>query len=165
MSGPVIAAQAELPIPCDVQPGRGWSAVMLDMAAHIGPYDVLRLCESYGGQQVYFPVDMANAPFGDILGEEKAARLCRAYQRERVTLPTARYAIAVARRGGVIAAVRAGAMTVAQAAAVLRLRRDTVSSLVKSGEGQDCAPSFRPIGQHDTRQLDMFGDADQPAHP
>ena len=154
-----VIDRAELPIPADVMPGKGWSSVMIEMAAHIGARDVLRLCDCYGGQQVYFPVEAANAPFVEILGRAKAKRLCQLYRRERLTIPTAHHALAVARRGGVLAAVRIGAMTVGQAAAKLHLRRDTVARLVKtSAEGRDSAAIRAATPRHDTRQIELFGE-------
>lgn len=149
-----------LSIPDDVMPGKGWSKLMVEMAAYIGARAVLALCERYGGQQVYFPADPAKVPFLDVLGRSKAEALCSVYRGERVTLPTARYAIARAKRGGIIAAVRAGHITVAEAAARLHLRRDTVSGLVKSKEeGIGCLSSLPITPRGDPRQLDMFQDA------
>ena len=149
----------DLPIPDDVRPSQGWSKIMIEMAAYIGARDVLRLCERYGGQQVYFPTDTAKAPFMDVLGEAKAEHLCRVFRAARITLPTARYAIAQVKRAGVIAAVRAGSLTIGEAAARLHLRRDTVSQLVRqSTEGQDCKPVAVLCRPHDTRQIEMFPD-------
>lgn len=164
MAAPIAIDRTDLPIPTDVQPGKGWSTIMLEMAAHVGAYDVLRLCENYGGQQVYFPVDPANAPFADVLGRGKAEALCTIFRRERITIPTARHAIAVAKRGCVIAAVRAGAMTIAEAVAKLGLRRDTIASLVRgSSEGQLCNVAMPVSRIRDPRQLEMFGDQTEDA--
>lgn len=156
MTGPVPVARQELPIPEDVQPGQGWSPVMIAMADHIGAFDVLRLCDTYGGQAVYFPQDPAKAPFVDVLGREKAERLSAAFRLEKITLPTGRYALSVARRAGVLASVRAGGITIAEAAALLRMRRNSVSTLLKSGEAQGYSPSQPAIRKVDSRQLEMF---------
>lgn len=153
------AAFPEPPIPDDIKPGKGWSKIMIEMAAYIGARDVLRLCERYGGQQVYFPADPAKTPFVDDIGQDKADALCAAYRLHRVTLPTARFAISRARRSGIIAAARARRMTVAQAAAMLHLRHDTVSRLVKQeDEGGDDAPLYIVQRPKDPRQIEMFPD-------
>ena len=130
---------------------------MVEMAAHIGAYEVLRLCEVYGGQQVYFPVDPANAPLVEILGGAKAKRLCKAFQRERITIPTARHALSIARRASVIAAARAGDLSVAAAAAKLGLRRDTVSTLIRSSdEGFGLLPETARPDRGQPRQIELF---------
>lgn len=150
-----------LPLPNDIEPGKGWSAVMIDMAAHIGTRSVLELCDRYGGQQVYFPIDPKNAPLVDVLGGRKARALCKAYQKERITIPTARHALARARRGGIIAAVRAGTLSVGMAAAKLGIRRDTLSALVRrTDEGRDWSPSDSSGKRCDPSQLDLFGECE-----
>ena len=139
---------------------------MIEMAGYIGAYDVLRLCEQYGGQQVYFPADPANAPFVDDIGRDKAQALCAHWRLECVTLPTARYAIARAKRAPIIAAVRARKLTVARAAAMMHLRHSTVSRLVKSAdEGLDCGPFILPERKKDPRQIEMFPDPQSAASP
>lgn len=151
---------ASLPIPDDVQPGEGWSKVMVEMAAHIGPRDVLRLCESYGGQQVYFPSDPAKAPFADVIGPDKASTLGQVFRMERLTIPTGRYAINRAKRAAIIAAVRARRVTVAEAAAMLHLRRDTVSQLLKRpSEGVAASPFVPQPRPKDPRQIELFPDS------
>lgn len=150
---------AALPIPDDVQPGPGWSKVMVEMSGLIGARDVLRLCEQYGGQQVYFPVDPGKAPFADVIGQDKAEALGHLFRMTRLTIPTARYAIARAKRAGVIAAVRVRRLTVAEAAAMLHIRRDTVSQLVKCPtEGIGSAKFNPPPRPKDHRQIEMFPD-------
>lgn len=156
MASGVLPVGCELAIPEDVQPGRGWSRFMLEMAAHIGPYATLLLCDRFGGREIYVPADADKSPFVAVIGEERAAIVARVYRRERIAIPTARYALNRARRGAILAAVRAGSLTVTQAARMLGLRRDYVSTLKNAGdEGVGVAPA--PIARkHDPRQLDMF---------
>lgn len=147
------------PIPRDVRPGRGWCRFMVEMADHIGPYDVLRICEALGGQEVVVPVDPMRSPFRAVVGAEAARVLSRVYGRERIIIPLARVAITRARRGPVIASIRCGGLTVAAAAKALGMRRDNLSRLVnRTDEGADAAPLFRRGRKSDPRQIDMFPD-------
>jgi hypothetical protein len=97
----------DLPIPRDVRPGKGWSPSMVEMADHIGAYDVLRICEVYGGQDIYISVDPARNVLRDIIGPEKARILSFAYCREMFPMPTGNRALYRARRAGVVALARA----------------------------------------------------------
>ena len=49
----------DLPIPPEVKPTRFWHGQLLEMAAHIGPYSALLLCDRLGGQEIYVPRDAA----------------------------------------------------------------------------------------------------------
>jgi len=153
-----LASLDDFPIPSDVAPGPGWSAGMRDMAAHIGAYATLLISERHGGEEVYIPADATRNPFLPLIGGEKARALSWVYRRETLPIPTARTAIARARRAGIIAAARNGRLTVSDAARIMRLRRDYVSKLVnRTDEGAGVPPA--PIGATravDPRQLDMF---------
>jgi hypothetical protein len=149
----------DLPIPADVKPGPGWSKFMVELAAVIGPYDVLRLCEAFGGTTVYVPVDDDKSPFLPVVGRRKASAIARCYCRSVITVPIARFVINRARRAGVIASVRAGHMTAGEAARILHMRRDSVSRIVNAtDEGIGADPVFTRARKVDPRQIDMFPD-------
>lgn len=152
MSEPVI------PIPEDVRPGPGWTQQMLEMAAHIGAYDTLRVVERFGGRDVYIPVDAERNPMRELLGAEKAEIMSRVYRREMITIPTARSALSRARRAPVIAAIRARRLTVAAAARILHTTRTYVSHLVNTTtEGSDAEPVVLPDpGRRLPGQIEMF---------
>ena len=130
---------------------------MREMATHIGAYEVLLICERFGGQDIYVPADTSKSPFVAVIGHAKAQTLSWVYRREKLAIPTARYALARARRADTLAAVRAGEMTVADMARTLGIRRDYASKLVtQTDEGLGVTP-IRPCrATHDPRQIDMF---------
>lgn len=147
------------PIPADVKPGRGWCRFMVDLARLIGAHDVLRVCEALGGQDIYIPADHQRSPLLLIVGAAKSAAVSRQYSGDTVSIPVARFAIARARRAGVIASVRAGGLTVADAARKMGMRREYVSKLVnQTDEGDDAVPTFEKVRKVDPRQIDMFPD-------
>lgn len=146
-----------LPIPPDAKPHRTWPPIMLDMAAHIGAYDTLRIVDAFAGQYIYVPLNPATSPFTDIIGGEKAALLSHVYGRERLNIPAGRNALMRARRAGVIALVRAKKMTVKEAAARLRMPERHLFTLIsKTDEGTDAEPLLILERPRDARQLDMF---------
>lgn len=148
----------DLPVPLDIVAGPGWSAQMVEMAQHIGAYETLMISDRHGGKEFYIPADPEKNPFLDIVGPAKAKVLSWVYRRETIVIPTARYALRLARRGSVLAAVRAGDLTVADAARIMGTRRDYASKLVnQTVEGIGAAPLPRPPRAKDPRQLEMFG--------
>lgn len=148
----------DLPIPEDTRPHASWPPIMLDMAAHIGPYDTLRIVDAFAGQYIYVPIDPSKSPFLGILGSEKAAMFAHVYGAERLPIPAGRNALARARRAGVIALVRAKRMTLKDAAALLRMPVRHMSTLInKTDEGTDAEPAVLLERPRDPRQLDMFG--------
>lgn len=159
MARPRTTRPDDLPIPADARAHSSWPPSMLEMAAHIGAYDTLRLVDAFAGQDVYIPVDPSRSPFRDLVSTEKCAVLSHVYGRERLPIPSGRQALLRARRQGIIAAIRAGRMTVVEGAAILRMARRHLSRLVnQSDEGQDCAPVLLPAPVKDPRQLEMFGE-------
>lgn len=157
MAERALPSLSEYPIPRDVAPGPGWSARMLEMAEHIGPYETLLIVDRFGGQDVYVPADADKSPFAELIGREKAAALSWAYRRERLAVPTAPYALARARRAAIIAAVRANKLTVSDAARIMGVRRDYASKLInRTDEGQGVVPARFLPKPRDPRQLDMF---------
>ena len=159
MARPRTFKPDDIPIPADVKPHASWPPMMLEMAAHIGPYDTLRIVDAFAGQEVYVPLDARRSPFTDIVGTDKAAVLAHVYGRERLPIPTGRNALLRARRQGVIAAIRAHRMTVVEGAAILRTARRHLSRLVnQSDEGTDAEPVPILERPRDHRQLEMFGE-------
>jgi hypothetical protein len=156
MSAQPIPSLSAIPIPADVEPGPGWCAMMREMANHIGARATLMIVERHGGESLYIPADASKNPFLPLIGAQKAKALSWVYRRETITIPTARYALARARRAPILAAARAGDITVGDAARALGVRRDYASKLLnKSDEGTTARPITRPV--RDDRQIDMFG--------
>lgn len=147
----------QLPIPEDARPHHSWPPLMLDLAAHIGPYATLRLVDAFAGQYIYVPLDPARSPFTDVIGADKAAILAHVYGRERLPIPSGRNALSRARRGGIIALVRSKRLTVSEGAARLRMPVRHLSTLInKTDEGTDAEPLLLLERPRDARQLDMF---------
>lgn len=147
----------QLPIPEDVKAHPKWPPLMLDMAAHVGAYTVLRIVDAFAGQYIYIPVDPTLNPFLDVIGKEKAAIITQVYMRERLPIPVGRLPLERARRAGVIALVRAKKMTVHEAAARLRMAPRHLTTLInKTDEGTDAEPLLLLDRPRDARQLDMF---------
>lgn len=163
MARPRTLRPEDIPIPADARADAGWPPLMLDMAAHIGAYDTLRIVDAFAGQDVYMPIDPARCPFLPIVGEAKAATLAHVYGRERLPIPSGRNALMKARRAGIIALIRARRMTVVDGAAILRMPRRHLSTLVnRADEAVDAAPAVLPRPPRDPAQLDMFDPAETP---
>jgi hypothetical protein len=157
MAARPLPEPVELTIPRDVAPGPGWSAQMREMAEHIGAYETLLICDRYGGQEIYIPADASRNPFLPLIGAAKARTLSWVYRRDTLAIPTAGYALRYARRAGLMAALRAGRVTVADAARILSLRRDYVSKLLnQTGEGSDAPPAPIGLPRADPRQITIF---------
>lgn len=147
----------DIPLPADAKPHASWPPMMLEMAAHIGAYDTLRIVDAFAGQDVYVPLDVRRSPFTEIVGAEKAAVLAHVYGRERLPIPAGRNALLRARRQGVIAAIRAHRMTVVEGAAILRMARRHLSRLVnQTDEGTESEPVPVLDRPRDHRQMEMF---------
>ena len=95
----------------------------------------------------------------DIIGPEKTAIMSRIYSGNKFSVPVARDALNEARRGPILAAIRAGTLTISEAVPILRLKRATISQLLNhTDEGlEDRAWAQLPDRKVDPRQLDMFG--------
>jgi hypothetical protein len=159
MARPRTFRPDDIPIPEDSRAHASWPPTMLEMAAHIGAYDTLRIVDAFAGQDVYIPVDPRRSPFTDIVGADKAAVLSHVYGRERLPIPSGRQPLLRARRQGIIAAIRANRMSVVEGAAILRMARRHLSRLVnQTEEGLDSEPVFVLPSVKDPRQLDMFGE-------
>lgn len=142
----------DLPIPADVRPGQGWTGQMHEMAAHIGPHATLALIAAHGGEKVRVPIAAERSPFADVLGPADCATVAQVYGGNELQLPVARFAVARARRGVVIAAVRAGKITIGQAHKIIGSSRTYVSHLVnhtdegRKGSAKDAATALPPQG-------------------
>jgi hypothetical protein len=136
---------------------RRWTEQMCEMAAHIGPYRTLLVVDALGGQVVDIPKRVELNRLAPVIGQEGAAILSWAYGGDRLRIPVARAALAEARRSGIIAAIRSGRMTIADAVPILGSSRSYISHLVNAtNEGKESAPLFALKARRDTRQLDLF---------
>lgn len=163
MAAPVSWTIDDIPLPQDVVPGPGWTGQMREMAAHIGPYATLLVVDRFGGQDVYIAADPARNVLRDLIGADKAAIMSRVYRRERLQIPTAKLALRRARRQPVIAMARAGDISIAKAAQILKSQRSYVSWLVNHGDEGDVDPaSWAKMAddirraQRDPRQIELF---------
>ncbi|UIJ46928.1 hypothetical protein LZK98_08290 [Sphingomonas cannabina] len=146
----------ELPIPRDVQPGRGWTSQMREMADHIGAYATLTIVATFGGEQLRVPYSAERSPFRNILDQETVATIASVYGGNRISIPVARTAVDTARRAVVIAAVRAEKLTAADAARIIGTSRTYISHLVNGtdeGQNTDLAAS---VDRLEPQQRDLF---------
>ncbi|WP_156447474.1 hypothetical protein [Blastomonas sp. CCH1-A6] len=146
----------DLPIPHDVAVTRRWPDQLVEMADHIGAYDALRVVERFGGQKIYVAVDPERNCLREVLNARLTRIMSHVYGRQEIDVPVARAALTEARRAPIIASVRNGDMTVAEAARILGTARTYVSQLVnRSKEAADAEPLRRP-SLRDPRQIEMF---------
>lgn len=113
-----------------VKVGKGWTAQMREMAEHIGPHKTLLISYAFGGQQIYVAANPNRNKLCVLVGDEMAKILSHVYRRERLSIPTAKTALRVAKRGPVLAAVRSGTLTISEAASMLSSSRTYVSYLI-----------------------------------
>lgn len=146
----------ELPIPADVSVGTGWSPLMVEIADHIGAYAALKLIERHGGEHYRISRASRRNPFADAIGEAAATIFCEAFHGEKIDLPTGRDAIWRARARPVLARVRAGDLTIADAARILRVGRTRIHALLAEGDAAGEPPRRRRGRGPDPRQIDMF---------
>ncbi len=145
----------DLPLPDDVRVGPGWTDQMREMADHIGARPTLLIIAARGGEQVYVSQDPGRSPFRDIITGQAAATIAHVYGGNRLLVPIGRAALARARRAGVLAAVRAGGLTGADAARILGTSRTYLAHLVnQTDEGRDGAAITAADALPD--QLDLF---------
>jgi hypothetical protein len=149
----------DLPIPTDVRAGKGWTSVMLEMAAHIGEYATLQIVDVFGGTDPYIPLDPSLSPFTDLIGKDKAEIMSSIYGRTVLQVPVAGEALRNARRAGVLAAIRAKQMTLTEAARIRGVgSRSYISHLVNhTRDGEGAIPVVQ-AKTADPRQMVMFGD-------
>ncbi len=150
----------DLPIPRDVAATMRWPDQLVEMADHIGAFHALRVVERFGGQKIYVAADPERNCLRDILDARLTRIMSHVYGRQEIDLPVARHALTEARRAPVIASVRNGDMTVAEAARILGTARTYVSQLVnRSQEAEGAAPLRRP-SLRAPRQIEMFAPSD-----
>lgn len=135
----------DLPIPPDARVHECWPPLLSEMADHIGAYDTLRVVEAFPGREVYIPINPENSPFRGLLGDETVKVMSHVYGRERLPIPVGSDTLLHAKRQGVIAAIRAGRLSVVRGAAILRMARRHLSRLVnQTDEGFGYAPIELP---------------------
>lgn len=152
----------DMPISPDVRVDGRWPESMQEMAAHIGAYATLLLHDAVGGQDRYIPLDPDNWMV-PVIGAQKAAVMSRIYGRERLSFPTASRPLRQARRAAVLAAIRAGQISVNQAAQIRGMgSRTFISQLLNhTPRDPDVRPALPRRDSRDARQLCMFdGDGD-----
>ena len=115
---------------CYVSIGKGWSPQMIEMADHIGAFRTLLLSQAMGGRQLYIPANSERNRLAHVVGEEAARILSHVYRCERIVIPTARTALRIARRAGVLARVRKAELSISEAARRLGSSRSYVSYLI-----------------------------------
>lgn len=148
-----------LPIPEDSPVTDAWPPLMRELAAHIGPHAVLQLVDRFGGLDLYVPVEPYGWHVAKVIGADKAAILSRVCGRESLPLPVGDYPLDQARRAPVLARVRAGTLTLTEAAWILRLKRRTVWHFVhKTDEGSGIDPKGLPPLPPRHRQLTFLED-------
>lgn len=148
----------DIPIPDNIQPTKGWTSQMIELAAHIGPYPTIQIIQHYGGQRIYIPIDAARNPFRDIIGPARATTLSQVYGPSHFDVPKGAYALRVARRGGVLRLVRQREMTSSDAAIILGTSRTYLAYLLGRPDEDAEPPSILPRRsvKSDPRQLDIF---------
>jgi len=156
-----------LPIPEDVRPGPGWTDRMVEMADHIGAYRTLLMVDRFGGMRLYIPADPklgkcyeGKGTVRDLIGAQAAAKLSEVYGREYFHVPTAKHALSRARRGAIIASVREGEISGAEAARILGTSRSYLAYLVnQTGEGLgDAEREGRGTSKRPSKQMQLFDD-------
>lgn len=164
MSAPAhnFSSTAALQIPDDIKAGEGWPPQMVEMSDHIGAKATLQLVERFGGQDLYIPKDPHSGKIAgsirDAIGAKATETLCKVYGSEKLAVPVARTVLDRARRHDLIAAVRAGDISVSAAARILGSKRNYVSFLVNhTSEGMEIEPTARAVVHRTPGQLDMFG--------
>lgn len=148
---PIKWTQAPIPriedfaIPRDARPQDNWPPILLELAAHIGAYNALKLADVFSGREVYVPLDASRSPFHGIIPTDCVETMSFVYGRERLPIPAGRWPQEFAIRQGVIAAIRAGRLSVCQAAASLRLTRRYLSRVInQTDEGFGYEPVELP---------------------
>lgn len=151
----------DLPIPADVTVGAYWAPLMVEIADHIGAHATLRLIARFGGENIRISRAMRRNPFVEVIGEEAATIFCKAFHGEKLDLPVGRSALWHARAAPLLARVRAGDLTIADASRILRVARTRIHALLAQGDAAGAPPRRRRRrgAEPDPRQIDMFASA------
>lgn len=147
---------ADLPIPKDVKPAPDWPPLILDFAAHIGPFDALRIADALGGRVVRITIDAERSVLRPFISQRKNMIMSDVYGGERFVIPKARSAIDRARRAPLLAAARNGDITKAAVQRITGASYPTVHRWIRNGEAIGTAPVRTQTNDH--RQIDMFPD-------
>lgn len=148
-----------LPIPEDVSETVHFSPLMHDIASHIGVHDTLRLCDAMGGRYLYLALRGPREDLVQLLGRDKAETMCRIYGLETLLVPTARAALAYARRKPVLLRFMAGEITAAAAAELIDTSIEYIYKLAKQereGLIERGLPPPRRARIVDPRQTDLI---------
>ena len=119
-----------LPIPDDIQTDDSWPASLIEMAKHIGPYATLLVADKFGGLDLYMPNDPEKSAALSVIGADKVEVLCAVYERESLAVPVASEALRRARRRNVLRALHTRAISLTEAAYILRTSRRYVLKLL-----------------------------------
>jgi hypothetical protein len=120
-----------LPIPEDIEPDESWPASLIEMAKHIGPYATLLIADKFGGLDLYVPGDPERSPAYTIIGEDRSVALSNTYGRENFAVPVASEALRRARRRNILRDLHARAISLTEAAYILRTSRRYVLKLLE----------------------------------
>lgn len=150
---------AELPIPAEVEETTYFCPLMVELAAHIGVRDTLRLCEAYGGRYLYLSLRGPREDLVKLLGQEKASTMCRIYGLETLLIPTARAALAHARRAPILRRALTNEITPSEAADMIGTSIDYVYQLLqqlRTGYARRGEPLPPKVRKADPRQIDLI---------
>ncbi|ARR54776.1 hypothetical protein HY78_15700 [Rhizorhabdus wittichii DC-6] len=131
---------------------------MRELAEYIGAANVLLLCDRFGGQAIYIPARRPSKPHhvAKLIGEDAFQILIEKFASCRLQIATAHAAIRRAKRASVIAAARAGQISISTAAIIIGSSRPYTSELVNnSTEGFAINPGPLPR----PRELGLVEDA------
>lgn len=150
----------DLPIPDDVQVDATWSKIMIELADFLGPRDALRICDLIGGIHIRrVPRNpRADARLVERLGPDLARRFCEAFAGATLDVPTGAKTLKRVRIRPILQKIRAGEMSIMEAALLTRLPRVCISGFL--AKGYDLAPGELP--KRDDRQMNLFA---PPAEP
>lgn len=122
-----------------------WPAMLIDIADRIGAYEALLICDTFAGQEIYVPLNPKKSPFRGLISESNVKIMAQCFGRERLCIPTGSDTILAVKRQGIIAAIRAGTLTVVGGARILRMARRHISRLVnQTPEGIGYEPTNLP---------------------
>lgn len=136
---------SDIPIPPNIRPDESWPPSLVEVADHVGAYNALLLVERFGGDRFRVASDYKLSPLFAIWPPSVVEHFHFNFAHELFWVPTAKTALNRARRGAVLAAVRAGTLTGNDAAVILETSRRQVGTMLHYyGEGLDSAPIALP---------------------
>ena len=135
---------SDLPIPRDAKIDESWTDQMRELAAFTTPYIALLICDKFGGQSLYIPMNWETSVLRQAVPDVWVEKISAAIAPYKYFVPRARAALARARRAGVLAMVRANTLSKRNAAIILGTTRNYVIQMLKTGEGLDVQPIELP---------------------